>query len=95
MYDNKIGKSKYNSWDSLGRPISGNSYITSGGVDVFSQSFSISYNDLDKTYFENSKIPSGKYDSNMNLIEDYAFSSTGIITQKYTIKSTKKVCKLF
>lgn len=93
--DNQLGKAKYSNWDFAGRPISGSSYTSYSGVDVFSQNFSVSYNDTDRTYFENSKYPSGKYDSNMNLIEDYAFSSSGLIAQKYTIKSTKKVCKLF
>ncbi len=95
VYDNQSGKQKYTKWDSVGRPIYGETYHSWTGTDVFVQNFSLSYNDSDRTYFENSKIPSGKYDTNMNLIEDYASSNTGIVTQKYTIKSTKKVCKLF
>lgn len=95
VYDNEYGKQKYTKWDSAGRPVYGDTYHSFTGTDIFVQNFTISYNDSDRTYFENSKLPSGKYDSNMNLIEDYAASSTGMITQKYTIKSAKKVCKLY
>ncbi|HMV81313.1 MAG TPA: hypothetical protein PKA14_25530 [Leptospiraceae bacterium] len=93
--DNAVGKVKYSKWDQFGRPLAGESYASVNGIDSFVGQTVLTYDDVNHIY-GTPDLPLEKYDFNMNLTDTYLKHPTlGLVSQKYSIEETQKICPLF